>query len=434
MFIFLTLFFFVLSLALGYYMLRTRRLVAGLTASLHVKRRYLPEVGAAVLRRHGIKDLVDLANELTEAYQRHAEQSAGYSKQVEVMLCAVQELVVIFNAERVVEFANKSAERILRGGRSLKGVRLESVLRSLSLLELLDRNSEADSETGLKQISLEYEGNTLWFEASCGQVRGIAAPRALSSLLVLHDITKLKHLEVMRRDFVANVSHELRTPLTIIKGFAEALADDVDRMPVQARDRFIGKIVKNAERLHVLVEDLMTLSRLESNPGKLKPEVHNLRSLLEDILDDYRPRLKESGQVIELDCDDELESFAFDRFRVHQVWDNLLVNVFRYAPDFSRLQLRAKYNAAAGCVVCCVQDDGPGIPPADLLHIFERFYRVEKGRSSERGGTGLGLSIVKHIVQLHGGSITAESKLGQGTTVQFTLPYRQSFIEHVVTA
>ncbi len=341
------------------------------------------------------------------------------------MLRAVQEVVVIFNSDRVVEFANKSAERILRNSQPLKGLRIESVLRSLSLLELLEA-SDAKSATETKQISIEHDGETLWFEASCAKVRGIGAPRAVSTLLVLHDITRLQRLEVMRREFVANVSHELRTPLTIIKGFAETLVDDEATLSPESRARFLGKILNNAERLHVLVEDLLTLSRLESKPDQLDPHVQPLRPLLQDIVEDYESRLKPEGQEILMEFDDRIEAFAFDRFRINQVLDNLVVNVFRYAPEFTQLVLRAVYDEAEGRVVCSVSDDGPGIPEKDLPHLFERFYRVDKGRSRERGGTGLGLSIVKHIVQLHGGTVHVESKLGEGTTISFALPYVQT--------
>ncbi|MDP4880425.1 MAG: cell wall metabolism sensor histidine kinase WalK, partial [Opitutales bacterium] len=143
-------------------------------------------------------------------------------------------------------------------------------MRSLSLLEFLEALKEGRPGNE-NQISIEKEGETLWFEASCSEVRGISNPNAMSYLLVLHDITRLKSLEVLRREFVANVSHELRTPLTIIKGFAETLVDDESTIPSESRVRFLGKILTNAERLHMLVEDLLTLSRLESKADQFDP-------------------------------------------------------------------------------------------------------------------------------------------------------------------
>jgi signal transduction histidine kinase len=421
--VFFCILFLATTIGLLLHIHRTRRLLRELKDALHAQRRFLPEASKATLKLHGVAGLIREANDFIDRHKLYAEQSTGYSKQIEAMLRAVQEVVVVFNSDRVIEFANKSAEKLFRNGLSISGLRIDSVFRSLSLLELLEASVEEGGGSEGRQISIEHEGETFWFEASCAKVRGITEPRGLSTLLVLHDITRLKRLEVMRREFIANVSHELRTPLTIIKGFAESLVDDEATMPPESRTRFLGKILNNAERLHVLVEDLLALSRLESQQGELDSEMQPLRPLLEEIVEDYRSRLKPQGQAITLDFDDRIGVFAFDRFRVNQVLDNLVVNVFRYAPDFGLLTLRVRLNEEAGKVECAVVDDGPGIPESDLPHIFERFYRVDKGRSKERGGTGLGLSIVKHIVQLHGGTIHAESRLGEGTTIHFSLPF-----------
>jgi signal transduction histidine kinase len=182
--------------------------------------------------------------------------------------------------------------------------------------------------------------------------------------------------------------------------------------------------VSNAERLNLLVEDLLTLSRLESKPDQLEPVAQSFRELLEETVENYRSRLDPKRQSMILSYDERVGEFIFDRFRLNQVLDNLIENAFRYAPDFTKLEIRVDYDEAEDQVVCSVIDDGPGIPDKNLPFIFGRFYRVDKGRSRERGGTGLGLSIVKHIIQLHGGSIHAESGAGRGTSIVFTLPYR----------
>ena len=332
-------------------------------------------------------------------------------------------MLIFDSTARTIEYANESAQRLFQHGRLLKGARLESALRSTSLLEFLNAPRDAD-DRARSQITLERRGETLWFEISRSRVNGVGHEGTSSTLLVMHDITRLKSLEMVRRDFVANVSHELRTPLTIIKGFAETLVDDNATLSVEVRARFLDKIVNNAERLHVLVEDLLTLSRLESKPDQIEPTTHSLRQLLSDTLENYRGRLDVARQNMLLEFDDRVGDFAFDRFRINQVVDNLIENVFRYAPDFSLLTIRVDYDDTEQMVLCSVQDDGPGIPEKDVDHIFERFYRVDKGRSRETGGTGLGLSIMKHIVQLHGGSVSAESTVGKGTTIHFSLPYR----------
>ncbi|MDP4610482.1 MAG: ATP-binding protein [Opitutales bacterium] len=394
--------------------------MADLEGAVHAQRRLLPEASDFTIKLHGVKGLIDETNDFIDRYQLYATENTGYSKQIEALLRAVQEVVVIFNADREIEFSNKSAESLFHKSMSMKGLRVDSAMRSLSLLEFLEALKEGRPGNE-NQISIEKEGETLWFEASCSEVRGISNPNAMSYLLVLHDITRLKSLEVLRREFVANVSHELRTPLTIIKGFAETLVDDESTIPSESRVRFLGKILTNAERLHMLVEDLLTLSRLESKADQFDPVMQPILPLLEDIREDYQSRLKEKSQKIVVDVDDAVPFVSFDRFRINQVLDNLVVNAFRYAPDFTELRLSARYDAAEQVVVCSVQDDGPGIPEDDLPHLFERFYRVDKGRSKESGGTGLGLSITKHIIQLHDGKVWAESKLGEWTKVSFSL-------------
>ena len=422
MVIFLSLLLCVAVLILVALVVRTRRVVRELEDAVRLNRCLLLNESSSILKRLGFEGLIRETNELIDRYRGHEDVESGHLNQLGAMLGSIQEAVIIFNDQHVIEFANDSAQRLFQRARMLKGARLEAALRSPSLLEFLDAY-RGDRSVKLEQVCVEREGEVLWFEASCAEVRGVSAEKAVSTLLVLHDITRLKSLEEVRRDFVANVSHELRTPLTIIKGFAETLVEDHVTLPVETRARFLDKIVNNAQRLHVLVEDLLVLSRLESKPEQIEPSVQSLHLLLEDVLESYRSRLKPEEQAIELDFDERVGEFAFDRFRIQQVFDNLIENVFRYAPEFTQLTLSARYDQANEWVQCTVADDGPGIPEKDAPHIFERFYRVDKGRSRESGGTGLGLSIMKHIVQQHGGSVWVESAVGQGTAIHFNLPY-----------
>lgn len=411
----------VIAVALFQHIQHLRRLLRELDDAARSQRRLLPEDSPETLRKMGAHGLVDSLNSLIDSHQQATAQKSGQSSQVEAMLGAVQEVVIVFNSQRTVEFANRSAEKLFRDGASLQGLRLEGVLRSLTLLELLDEAAKVEPIEAT-QIQIEQGREKLWFEASCAKVKGLEPSGATSTLLVLHDITKLKGLEVMRREFVANVSHELRTPLTIIKGFAETLIDDAETIKPESRYRFTEKILNNAERLHILVEDLLTISRLESHPDQIDPVEQPLAPLFEEVAESYRTRLKSETQSIEVRIAPSVDRLSFDRYRIHQVLDNFIENVFRYAPDFTSLKLEVVPVEGKGSVRCSVIDDGPGIPEKDLPHLFERFYRVDKGRSRETGGTGLGLSIVKHIVQLHGGTVEAASKVGEGTRMSFTLP------------
>lgn len=418
---FVSIFFLVSTLWLLRYIRNSRRIIADLEDAVQAGRRLLPESSDAHIKFHGLKGLVDETNAFIDAHQLFATENSGYSKQLAAMLKTVQEVVVIFDAARRVEFSNKAAEQLFHGGASMKGLRVDAVIRSVGILEFLDQKDKKSLNSD-NQVSIILNGQELWFEISCSDVGGIQDRNKPSCLMVLHDITRLKNLEMLRREFVANVSHELRTPLTIIKGFAETLVDDHKDMPTASRERFLGKILTNAERLHVLVEDLLSLSRLEAKTDQYDPVVQPLKPLFDDILEDYEARLSD-GQGIVIDFDDTIPPIAFDRFRLNQVLDNFVENVFRYAPEFNQLILSAKYDATNAQVVCAVYDDGPGIPQEDLPRIFGRFYRVDKGRSVERGGTGLGLSIAKHIVQMHGGMVSAESELGEWTKMSFTLPH-----------
>ena len=230
--------------------------------------------------------------------------------------------------------------------------------------------------------------------------------------------------ENVRRDFVANVSHELRTPVAIVKGFAETLDDDYDELSGKKRREFIGKIRKNSDRLCSLVEDLLQLAELESPSQVLSLEDGNLGKVAQTVAERFEEQLDQETQTIRLELAKEKEIIGFDPVKIERVIENLLDNALRYAGDFSIITIRTILDAEAGEIRCEVEDDGCGIPKKDLPHLFERFYRVDKGRSRESGGTGLGLSIVKHIVELHGGSIGVRSEVDKETTFFFSLPYR----------
>lgn len=414
-----------LLLVLGFLIHQARAVIRRLEAAQRSERRLLHERSSYGARLIGLDALVQSSNKLMDQHHASALKEMGLTNQIEATLGAIQEIVLIFNKSRRIQFSNESAEQFFTGGQNMRGARLGAVLRSATLLEFLDAH-EANLEAKKGEIIIEREGQELWFEVSCAKVLPHGDSEQASTLLVLHDITQLKSLELVRREFVANVSHELRTPITIIKGFAETLVDDYEVLPPQSHLRFLKKIINNSERLHSLVEDLLNLSRLESQPDQIEKNEASLLQLFEETVENNRKRLKNGKQEVYLHFDPQIKDFAFDAFKINQVLDNLVENVFRYAPNFTSLRLQAKLDASSNYIECCVADDGPGIPEKDLSHVFERFYRVDKGRSRERGGTGLGLSIMKHIVQLHQGTVWAESEIGKGTQVYFRLPYDRS--------
>jgi two-component system phosphate regulon sensor histidine kinase PhoR len=231
-------------------------------------------------------------------------------------------------------------------------------------------------------------------------------------------VTRLKQLERTREDFVANVSHELRTPLSLIKGYVETLLDGARNDPAIA-ERFLKIIERNAERLDLLIQDLLTISALESGRMKLDLQPVNLRPLAEKIFSDLHARAETKGVKLINDLP-ELTASA-DANRLEQILANLVDNAIKYGRAQGHVTVGGK-KLDDGKLEIFVQDDGPGIPAEALDRVFERFYRVDKARSRDQGGTGLGLSIVKHIAQAHGGEVWAKSEPGKGATFFFTLP------------
>ena len=246
-------------------------------------------------------------------------------------------------------------------------------------------------------------------------------PRGL--VLVLHDISKLRHLEQVRAEFVANVSHELRTPLTAIKGYLETLLDEPSTDPVMYR-RFLGVAHTHADRLGRLVNDLMNLSDIETGKISLNPNQLLLVEVVNEVSGIYEPEARKKGIVFLNQVPADVQIYA-DRDRVSQIIVNLVDNALKYTSrDGNITFMTLSSNGKPGHVTLQIRDTGQGIPPADLPRITERFYRVDKARSREEGGTGLGLAIVKHLVHLHGGTIQIESEFGKGTTVEIALPVK----------
>ena len=249
------------------------------------------------------------------------------------------------------------------------------------------------------------------------QAEGLATP---GSLLVIHNVTKIQKLERIRRDFVANVSHELRTPITSIKGFVETLLDGAMNEP-RMLDNFLKTIERQAERLNSIFEDLLTLSRLEAGVGDtpLDKEIKDILEVVDAAVEECLP-LAEAKQIT-LSIEDNLVGNVEINARfLEQALVNLIDNAIKYSPEGEVIRLAKAEHASH--IGISVVDKGIGIPEKHLPRLFERFYRVDPGRSRQMGGTGLGLAIVKHIAQLHGGWVSVKSKEQQGSTFTLYLP------------
>jgi len=239
-------------------------------------------------------------------------------------------------------------------------------------------------------------------------------------IIVIHDITDIKHLERIRTDFVANVSHELKTPLTSIRGFAETLRNGVEDPEVV--ESFLGIILEESERLQSLINDILSLSEIESKKVAYDEEFE-VHSCFEEVVLMLEPQAAEKRQSLTLEKAGEPIYLYGNRNKFKQMLINLIENGIKYTPEAGAVRISTK--RVDGLLEFKVADNGIGIPKESLGRIFERFYRVDKARSREMGGTGLGLSIVKHIVQTFQGKIEVDSTLGVGTTIRITCPIKE---------
>jgi len=228
--------------------------------------------------------------------------------------------------------------------------------------------------------------------------------------------------ELARRDFVANVSHELRTPVSIIKGFSDSLIEDYPDLKEKQKKDFLEKIQRNAQRLHALVEDLLALATLERAEPSLKLEKVDLYSLLRSTVENGIGSQTRPLTPIALDIPAEELMIQADIQKLVSLIENLVENASLHAEGVTEIKVRARKESSSPYVLCSIEDNGQGIPEEELSRLFERFYRVDKGRSRERGGTGLGLSIAREVVEAHGGEISASSLQGKGTSFSFRLP------------
>jgi two-component system phosphate regulon sensor histidine kinase PhoR len=291
-------------------------------------------------------------------------------------------------------------------------------MEALRLHELADLVERVETKGQVFDHEFKLpELNERWLQVNAAVISNSAGERE-GTILVFHDLTRLKQLERTREEFVANVSHELRTPLSLIKGYVETLLDGARGNP-EVAERFLKIIERNTKRLDLLIQDLLTISALEA--GRMKLNLHQvaLRPLVEKIFTELKPPA-DNKNISLINQLPELNATA-DSNRLEQVLANLVDNAIKYGRAQGRVIVGGK-RRDDGKIEIFVQDDGPGIPTEALERVFERFYRVDKARSREQGGTGLGLSIVKHIVQAHGGEVWVKSESGKGATFFFTLP------------
>jgi len=363
-----------------------------------------------------IGELADSFNLMAEHLKKMIEELAEQRDKMGTILTTMADGIIVTDEDGVIVLFNKASERIFARrseeavGKRLKDLALHSELESM-LSETLATGRLVRKEVrlpGTPEISLSaYSAPAKDGQA---QVRG--------AVLVLHDFTELRQHEEAQREFVANVSHELRTPITAVRVTAEALLSGAKDDP-RLLDRFLTTLVKESERLSLLIDDLLEIAKREAGRIQVKKGEVPVREVVDRVLLVCGPKAERNELEVTVDVPEGMEAYADER-QLEQVIGNLVDNAIKYTPQGGSVHIRATEDEAN--TIISVSDTGIGIPQADVARIFERFYRVDKARSRQLGGTGLGLSIVKDIVEGHGGTITVQTRLGEGSTFTFTLP------------
>jgi two-component system phosphate regulon sensor histidine kinase PhoR len=366
---------------------------------------------------HGRDELAELAQALggtvAQLGQTIHTLTEERNRSAAILGSMVEGVAVVAGDERIL-YCNHAFEQILELPEgSSQGKKLVEALRQVELVAAVRQVLP-----GGEEVTGEVEVGTVRRRSFSVTAAPVRAAGANSAVLVLHDITELRRLERVRRDFVANVSHEFKTPLTAIQGFAEtllggALDDKANRA------HFVEIIREHARRLARLTDDLLKLSRIEA--GRLELELRPVRvaALVNGCIETARFKAEAKGLRINVQLPEGLPPVYADGAQVGEVLQNLLDNAIQYTPQGGQIDVSATANPEG--VTFTVADTGIGIPESELVRIFERFYRVDAARSREAGGTGLGLAIARHIVDAHGGRIWVESAVGQGSRFHFRI-------------
>jgi two-component system phosphate regulon sensor histidine kinase PhoR len=353
-----------------------------------------------------VGDLADAIHRLAEQLEARLSALAAEQSILTALVETLNEGVIAISPNHEVVRINETGRRLLSIGRpipfALDFLPREATLRGAISRALNGKETEPE-EVVIGDSTLSLTASPL--------ING-------GAVVALFDLTPIRKLEAVRRDFVANVSHELRTPLTIIGGFAETLQDP--DIPANKRSEFARTIFTNTQRMQRMVDELLDLSRIESGHWKPRPEQVRIADAAGEVFGRAATTAKSKGIVLDTSIDADADTVYADRTALEQILLNLVENALRHTPEGGRITIETRPDDTG--VRLIVRDTGTGIPPEHLPRIFERFYRADSGRSREAGGTGLGLAIVRHLVEAHGGSVRADSVVGAGTTIEIFFP------------
>ncbi|MCC6758405.1 MAG: HAMP domain-containing protein [Candidatus Omnitrophica bacterium] len=363
-----------------------------------------------------IADLAKAVDFMSLQIRYRMDDVTTAKSRLEAVFLSMVEGVMVVNTDGKILLINETLKKILRVEHQAVGRKPLEVIRNIEVQDIVDRALEFRQIVNGREMSFFLPEEKI--------LRVHAAPvlrdgKADGAVLVFHDITDLRRLETIRKDFVANVSHEFRTPVANIKGYSETLLDGAIEDKDHARD-FLKIIYSESDRLAKLVDDLLLLARSELDRPVLDLKPCSIAKIVDWSLAGLTQQINQHELKVRLDIPQNLPQVKADDSAVSQIFLNLIENAIKYNKAGGEILISATIKG--DWVEVCIADTGIGIPPQDLPRVFERFYRVDKSHSRDIPGTGLGLSIVKHIIQAHGGDIRAQSQLGQGSTFCFTLP------------
>ena len=361
----------------------------------------------------GLENLSNIVRAIITSLNAQLNTVDANRARLAAVLDQMTDAVLIASEEGRIQFANPAAERLFG-----KGLVNHSVVETLRNHQLIQAWQRCQDRNEIQIETVELAGRRHFLQL-------IVIPDQHSpggSLLVVQDLTRIRHLETIRRDFISNISHELRTPLASLKALTETLQDGALADP-EAAPRFIGRIAIEVDALTQMAQELLDLSHIESGQVSLELKPVMPTKILAAAADRMRMQAERAGLSLTVECSSDLPRVNADGPRIEQVLVNLIHNAVKFTPPGGDVVLSAddfsKTEAGRGMVRFAVRDSGVGIPADEVPRIFERFYRVDKSRAG--GGTGLGLSISRHLVESHGGQIWAESREGEGSTFYFTL-------------
>jgi two-component system phosphate regulon sensor histidine kinase PhoR len=364
--------------------------------------------GGNEARRIGLA-LENILSRQRELDRQIGERASGQT----AILSAMQDGLLVVDRDRRLALVNPAFCDLFKIGKDSLGAPLLESVRDPGVEQIVGETfrQRQPSQGELMIGRREFQMASVPMGNHNGEITG--------AVVLFHDITELKRADEIRRDFVANVSHELRTPLSILRGYIETMLDD-PKMPRAECARILEVMDQHSKRLGLLANDLLTLAQLESGSSTLQLSEIDLAQFFDGLAGDWKKKFATKALKVVIDLPANFPSIRADETRLREVFDNLLDNAVKYSNSKGEIRLGAERHGSE--IVLSVTDDGIGISSEDVPRIFERFYRADKARSRELGGTGLGLSIVKHIAQLHGGSVEAESQPGKGATIRISLP------------